>query len=113
MRVLFLIPKNNSPELTGDFTKGFKEFVSLCLNKDPEDRPTAKELMKHRFIRNARKTACLVELIEKFKRWKTQQNADPDSSSSGDEDNINEVSSECTVIPVCNGIPKALLILPL
>ncbi|KAI6660143.1 Serine/threonine-protein kinase 24 [Oopsacas minuta] len=92
MRVLFLIPKNNSPELAGDFTKGFKEFVSLCLNKDPEDRPSAKELMRHRFIRNARKTSCLVELIEKYKRWKTQQTVDAhDSSSSGDEDNNMEV----------------------
>ena len=92
MRVLFLIPKNNSPELTGEFSKSFKEFVSLCLNKDPEDRPSAKELMRHRFIRNAKKTSCLVELIDKFKRWKIQQSADPDSSSSGDDDNNMEVS---------------------
>lgn len=41
MRVLFLIPKNNPPELTGNFGKAFKEFVAMCLNKDPSDRPTA------------------------------------------------------------------------
>jgi len=37
MRALFLIPKNTPPQLNGNFSKHFKEFVELCLNKDPDN----------------------------------------------------------------------------
>eukprot|EP01101_Sappina_pedata_P009929 TRINITY_DN6135_c0_g1_i1.p1 TRINITY_DN6135_c0_g1~~TRINITY_DN6135_c0_g1_i1.p1 ORF type:complete len:441 (-),score=204.20 TRINITY_DN6135_c0_g1_i1:222-1544(-) len=69
MRVLFLIPKEAPPTLEGNFTKPFKEFVAMCLQKDPADRPTAKELLKNKFIRGAKKTSLLTELIERRARY--------------------------------------------
>jgi serine/threonine-protein kinase 24/25/MST4 len=84
MRVLFLIPKNPPPVLEGNFSKSFKEFVALCLNKDPEERPTAKELLKHRFIKAAKKTGTLVELIERRQRW-LQVVGEQESDSSSDD----------------------------
>ena len=73
MKVLFLIPKNPPPELPSSFSKGLRSFVSDCLQKDPDKRPTAAELSKHKFIAKAKKTSLLVELIAKRDAWlKTQ-----------------------------------------
>ncbi|KAF9912580.1 hypothetical protein EC991_010005 [Linnemannia zychae] len=70
MRVLFLIPKAKPPSLEGDFSRAFKEFVELCLIKNPRERPTAKELLKHRFIKMAKRKADLQELVERYDVWK-------------------------------------------
>lgn len=35
MKVLFLIPKNPPPQLDTSFSRPFREFVSLCLQRDP------------------------------------------------------------------------------
>lgn len=31
-----------------------REFVGLCLNRDPEQRPDAKTLLEHRFLKQIR-----------------------------------------------------------
>ena len=70
MKVLFLIPKEPPPRLEGaKFSRELKDFVSLCLNKDPDCRPTAKALLKHSFIRKAGKTEQLQELIQRAKAF--------------------------------------------
>eukprot|EP00249_Psilotum_nudum_P021528 c28144_g1_i1 orf=527-2680(-) len=79
MRVLFLIPKNNPPQLDDHFSRPMKEFVSLCLKKIPSERPSARELLKHRFVKHARKSTRLLERIRE--RPKTQIARDRESFS--------------------------------
>ncbi|KAF8382336.1 gck-1, partial [Pristionchus pacificus] len=87
MRVLFLIPKNPPPQLTGaEWSRAFKDFVDLCLNKDPDNRPTAKELLRSPFIRRAKKNAILVECIERAAEYRARMAAGPSSDSDRDSD---------------------------
>ncbi|MBN3295574.1 STK25 kinase, partial [Amia calva] len=98
MRVLFLIPKNNPPTLEGTYSKPFKEFVEACLNKDPRFRPTAKELLKHKFItRYTKKTPYLTELIDRYRRWKSEGHGDESSSDDSDMDGDGDDRDTCPV----------------
>jgi serine/threonine protein kinase len=44
----------------------FAQFIRLCLNKDPQLRPTAAELMKHPFLTKAPPPKYLVSHIETY-----------------------------------------------
>lgn len=35
-------------------------------------RPSARDLLKHKFVRMAKKTSYLTELIERHERWKAE-----------------------------------------
>ncbi|CAN8099754.1 unnamed protein product [Discula destructiva] len=95
MKVLFLIPKNAPPRLENAiFSRAFQDFIACCLQRDPKDRPTAKDLLKHPFVRKARKTTYLTELIERHTRWSaTHKNTD-------DDDNYDEVGQSAYQQPV-------------
>lgn len=96
MKVLFLIPKNPPPTLNGNFSKPFKQFVELCLRRDPKERPSAKELLEHSFIKRAKRTTYLTELIERAERWQAihrGQGDDPDDYDEIDEP-VNEPTEE-------------------
>ena len=69
MKVLFHIPKNPPPRLEGNYSKEFKDFIAKCLVKDPDFRPSAKDMLKHKFIRNAGKVEALQELIATKQMW--------------------------------------------
>lgn len=70
MKALFVIPQQPAPKLQGSqYSREFKDFVAQCLVKDCDRRASAKDLLKHRFIRSAGKIEALQELIERKQLW--------------------------------------------
>lgn len=61
MRVLFIIPKTAPPVLEGAaFSKGLRDFVAAALVKDPAARPSARDLLRHRAMRDVKPSASLA-----------------------------------------------------
>jgi serine/threonine protein kinase len=55
-KVLYLIVTKEAPKLQNPkWSPVFQNFVSRCLNKDPENRADAAELLQHEFLRNSEK----------------------------------------------------------
>ena len=83
MRVLFFIPKNPPPRLEGaSFSAEFKEFCASCLQKDPDRRPRAAQLVNHRFIADAPERCDeLVDRVMRRMRGETSTSEMNDSPS--------------------------------
>ncbi|CAH1757261.1 7310_t:CDS:10 [Entrophospora sp. SA101] len=93
MRAIQLIPRNPPAQLEGPYSIPLKEFVSLCLNECPEQRPAADELIKCKFIKSISKhqTGILRDLIARFDLWKQttgyrQSFSDPYGTPSSESD---------------------------
>ena len=73
MRAIMLIPKSKPPRLPadGNFSTLLREFVGLCLNEEPKERPGADELAKSKWIKASSKvsTAILRDLIANYAAW--------------------------------------------
>ncbi|PIM98007.1 Non-specific serine/threonine protein kinase [Handroanthus impetiginosus] len=62
MRVLFMISIEPAPMLEDKekWSLVFHDFVAKCLTKDPRLRPTAAEMLKHKFIEKCRSGASMM-----------------------------------------------------
>jgi serine/threonine-protein kinase OSR1/STK39 len=72
MKVLMLTLQNEPPTLESSsdtpdqyksYGKSFRKFISDCLRREPEERPTAKHLLKHDFLKKAKDKSYLVKTL--------------------------------------------------
>ena len=57
-------------------------------------RLSACELLRHKFIKHAKKTSCLVDLIDRYKRWKASgENSDSDFEDTSRSKYVNDTDS--------------------
>lgn len=111
MRVLFLIPKNAPPTLEGKkHSQLFKEFVACCVAKEPEDRPTVKDLLKHKFIKGCtKKCSALVDMLDRYRKWKAN-GGEKDSSDSDEDQKDPEQADPGWEFGTIKGAPKGLVV---
>jgi len=70
MRVLFKIIRDPSPTLKDKqgWTLNFQDFLSKCLTKDQKSRPSATDLLQHKFISSACEKDEMAKVIQKTKK---------------------------------------------
>jgi len=72
LRALFLITTKGIPELKDQakWSPEFKDFVRRCLEKEPETRPDAAEMLKHPFLKRSSAASDIVRVVQAAKRAK-------------------------------------------
>lgn len=75
MRAIMLIPRQKPARLEGSqFSSALKEFVALCLDEHPNERPSADELLKTKFVKLSKNTPTTVlrDLVTRYVSWKSK-----------------------------------------
>eukprot|EP01097_Dermamoeba_algensis_P006527 TRINITY_DN4089_c0_g2_i1.p1 TRINITY_DN4089_c0_g2~~TRINITY_DN4089_c0_g2_i1.p1 ORF type:complete len:582 (-),score=171.01 TRINITY_DN4089_c0_g2_i1:92-1837(-) len=77
LQAILLIPDNDPPRLKNKekWSVNFHDFISKCLQRDPEMRPTAATLLEHPFIVGAPDPSSISVLIEKYEKEKQNERA--------------------------------------
>lgn len=75
MRALMLITNSRPPRLEGPkYNPNLKDLIALCLDEDPDARPGAEEVLKHKFLKTYAKspTYSLKVLLDRYIAWKNK-----------------------------------------
>lgn len=105
MRVLLKIQKSDPPRLDcpSRWSREFNDFLSKCLVKDPTQRPTATELLRHPFIACTLDSKNIKDLLIEYKAEIVEEEDvdvdDTHATESNDGDTFS-VQSEAVETPV-------------
>ena len=102
MRVLLKIQKSDPPRLDtpSRWSREFNDFLSKCLVKDPNQRPTASELLRHPFIACTLDSKAIKDLLIEYKAEVVEEedvDVDEALADSHDGDTISVQSSDQVV----------------
>jgi serine/threonine kinase 3 len=99
IRAILKIPIDPPPTLkqAGQWSPEFNQFLATCLQKDPDQRPTATELLQDPFIqRGIRKRHILAELVEECMPELIKARMEQQTASDEDEQSDSSSSSSRT-----------------
>ncbi|KAF9928643.1 hypothetical protein BGZ67_006860 [Mortierella alpina] len=84
VRAVTLIPMSRPAQLEGDWSPTMKEFVALCLHEEPNERPSADDLLKTKWIKNTSKSSptILKELVARYEQYKLESVNNKEETSS-------------------------------
>ncbi|XP_070839866.1 serine/threonine-protein kinase 10 [Chaetodon trifascialis] len=95
MRVLLKIAKSEPPTLEQPhkWSQEFKDFLKKALDKNPETRPTATQLLEHPFVRSVTSNRPLLELVAEAKAEVMEEMEEiEDNREEGEEDDAMELT---------------------
>lgn len=78
IRAMQLITKSKPPRLDGkQYSSLLKEIIALCLDENPEERMSAEDLLKSKFIKFHKNssTSILKELISRYLLWREKKSS--------------------------------------
>uniref|UniRef100_H2RSN7 non-specific serine/threonine protein kinase n=1 Tax=Takifugu rubripes TaxID=31033 RepID=H2RSN7_TAKRU len=92
MRVLLKIAKSDPPTLEQPhkWSQDFKDFLKRALDKNPESRPSAVQLLEHPFVRSVTSNRPLRELVAEAKAEVMEEIED--NREEGEEDDAMELA---------------------
>ncbi|KAK3870832.1 hypothetical protein Pcinc_023976 [Petrolisthes cinctipes] len=92
VRVMLKIQKSDPPKLDypSKYSKEFNDFISKCLVKDPSQRPSATDLLKHPFISKDLDSKPIRDLLLEYKAEVVDEEVDEE----GDDQRISRISED-------------------
>lgn len=90
MKALFMISKNDPPELGDAVSSLYNDFIRTCLKKDPDERPSAKDLLKHKLFKDSKKNKYLRTIVETNNLVRTNSSDSISMSSTKDDKSDDE-----------------------